>query len=908
MDNKKEMNEQKWFFTPVIINGEKVKVQDQMFQEAKKNGHSFFVARDNANSKTKQYTSFLGSGYFLEYEKTLPDSEKNLYEICAGSVAEIYDIDGTYEMVEFLDEDGERRTYDDIIEDFIDARMDFQTENYPDIPLSRSHFRIKQTDDTSEDKETPKEKISFHILIRNGYQFSNMEELGKFVKTFLKYAKKAYPKITGKINSKTPKGIIDTSIYSKNRCIRMLGHSKAISQERKSFRYPNFSTTNDTCDFSDFLASCVPHPCSGDAVFYPIILDKKEKKEKQKEIEQAKGDGVQEEFDENAVDMEELKNWVDIISDSRMDTRDTWLLVCWCLRGLTNKSPEGLELFKYKSSMSTKHDEESCDTEWYRDTGREDTLGIGSLILWAKEDNYEAYQNLVKTCKSTQNNINHCLNGSHCDLAKLFMRVYGDANIKIRSDENISYFGWNETTKLWEECSKHRLLNLISDVLVPYFLTLQKDIYAQIEALGKNDKDKEVTLKIRNKQVCKIVNNLKAIPFLKNISQAVAGKEFDKEFESKIINKSIYELPLKGGKIIDLKTLTVRDRTRNDYFSVELNVSYLSPKEVNFETHVLKFFKSITCDDPKLLDYHRRLWGYMMTGSIADRSLHIMWGNGCNGKSSIVNIFKKIMGDFAVSLDDDTMMKKSSGGAKPEMMDLLHSRCGFLPESEKKETINSKRVKTITGDDEISARHLYGSIIKFRTQCKPIFPTNHKPEIDIDDQAILDRLKLIPFLGRFTKNKKNSEYIKDLQETKLDEFFTWFCGGAFDWINGQELIPCESMNDEMDTYIKENNPIIDFLAETFDLISLEDYENIPTSEKKEWRCKTTDIFMEYGNWRQINGEKALGKVEFYKLLEKRGVVQKKDAKGTKCYLCRLKQEELPLRMLSNEGRSLGPPL
>ena len=234
MDNKKAMNEQKWFCSSVMINGKKVKAQAQMFLEAEKNGDTFFVARDNTNSKTKQYTSFKGSGYFLEYEKTLPDSEKNLYELCAGSVAEIYDIDGTYEMVEFLDEEGERKTNDDIIDDFIDARMDFQTENYPDIPLSRSDFRIKQTDDTSEDKGTPKEKISFHILIRNGYQFVNMEELGKFVKTFLKYAKKAYPKITGKTNSKMPKGLVDTSIYTPNRLIRMLGHSKAISPERKS--------------------------------------------------------------------------------------------------------------------------------------------------------------------------------------------------------------------------------------------------------------------------------------------------------------------------------------------------------------------------------------------------------------------------------------------------------------------------------------------------------------------------------------------------------------------------------------------------------------------------------------------------------------------------------------------------
>jgi len=848
MDNKKAMTTNVTFFPTKKL----------MVEDAEQKGHTFFVSKDydSKTGKEKKFASFIDINDFLTFENTIAVENKHHYEMLIGEVAEYYDID--YKV------NHKNRTIEDVVTDFIDARTDFQEIYFPDIPLEREHFCVKKTDDPEGNK------LSSHIIIRNGKKFANTKELKQFTKKFQDYIEKS--------SCYKEKVDFDPVPYGKDQNFRILGHSKFGQPDRRSYRCPEISEFNDTCDTKLFYASYL----EGTESFYPKFPTKSEEK-KEKEI-------IQEEYDENNVDIEELRNWVDIISDSRMDTRDTWLLLCWCLRGLTNKSQEGLELFKYKSSMSPsgKHDEEGCEREWYRDNGREDTLKLESLIHWAKEDNYEAYQNLVKICKSTQNNIHHCLNGSHCDLAKLFMRLYGDANIKIRSDETISYFGWNEETKLWEECSKHRLLNLISDVLVPYFLTLQKDFYAQIQALGKNDKDKEGLLSAKFKQICKMVCNLKTIPYLKNISLAIAGKEFDKEFESKVINKAIYLLPIKGGKIIDLKTLTVKDRTRNDYFSVELNVNYLS--DVNFETHVLKFFKSITCNDPNLLDYHRRLWGYMMTGSIADRSLHIMWGNGCNGKSSIVNIFKAIMGTFAVSLDDDTMMKKNSGGAKPEMMDLLHSRCGFLPESDKKETINSKRVKTITGDDEISARHLYGSIIKFRTQCKPIFPTNHKPEIDIDDQAILDRLKLIPFLGRFTKNKTNSDYIKDLQETKLDEFFTWFCGGAFDWINGQELIPCESMNAEMDTYIKENNPIIDFVADTFDLISLEEYEKIPILEKKDWRCKTSDMYMEYGNWRQINDEKLLGKHEFHKLLRNR-VAEKKDSKGTKCYLCRLKQEE-----------------
>ncbi len=50
------------------------------------------------------------------------------------------------------------------------------------------------------------------------------------------------------------------------------------------------------------------------------------------------------------------------------------------------------------------------------------------------------------------------------------------------------------------------------------------------------------------------------------------------------------------------------------------------------------------------------------------------------------------------------------------MMDLLYSRCGSLPESDKKEELNAKRIKSITGDGEINARHLFGHAVKFKTQ------------------------------------------------------------------------------------------------------------------------------------------------------------------------------------------------
>ena len=583
------------------------------------------------------------------------------------------------------------------------------------------------------------------------------------------------------------------------------------------------------------------------------------------------------------IDINDVKKLVDMLSIHRADVTQKWFKLCWCLHSIGNGSAEYLDIFKTFSSRSADmYNETSCDLYWNK-TKRHD-FSMGTLRYWAKQDNYEEYNNFIKSSKSAKGFITDSFNGSHYDLAKVFMFTYGTENIKITCAKDCTFFAWNEESKLWEESHKRKLSKIVSEVLYPQYLEMGRLIL--IELANCTDKGDEAMYTARLKQCQKMMGNLKSAPYVSNICSYISGYDYDKEFESKVINKSINELPIKGGRIINLKTLEVRDRNRNDFFSFELKVNFLGTK-CNYEKYVLPFFKSITCNSPELIDYHRRLWGYMMTGHISDRSLHIMWGNGCNGKSSIVNIFKGIMGIFAVSLDEDTMMKKSSAGAKPEMMDLLHSRCGILPESEKKESINSKRVKTITGDDEISARHLFGHQVKFRTQCKPIFPTNFKPEIDIDDKAILDRLKLIPFLGRFEKNKVNSDYIKDLVENKLNEFFTWFCTGARDWIGGDELIPCAEMNNQMDIYIKENNPIIDFLEETFDLISKEDYDKLDSAEKQFWRYKKTDMYPEYGCWRQLNGEKSMSKIEFNNLIEKRIVEIKVD--GIRFYLCRLKQ-------------------
>jgi hypothetical protein len=260
------MMDTKFFKNSIITeDGSRVSPQTLMFNDASQKEHKFFIARDyeytnkEGTCKTvKEYTSFLNINKFLNWKKLKPGTEDDsLYEMLSDKLVEIYDIDGDYTKDNFLNKDGSKRTAEDIINDFIDARLDFQEEFYSDISLVRDDFIIKQTLNPK-NIGTPQEKISFHILIRNRRIFETISDLKKFTTKFYSYAKEFYPKL-----------IFDKSIYSSNRAIRILGCCKLGQPDRKSFRYPNFSNMNDTCDERLFYASFL---CGGE-YYYPEISD-----------------------------------------------------------------------------------------------------------------------------------------------------------------------------------------------------------------------------------------------------------------------------------------------------------------------------------------------------------------------------------------------------------------------------------------------------------------------------------------------------------------------------------------------------------------------------------------------------------------------------------------------------------
>ena len=88
--------------------------------------------------------------------------------------------------------------------------------------------------------------------------------------------------------------------------------------------------------------------------------------------------------------------------------------------------------------------------------------------------------------------------------------------------------------------------------------------------------------------------------------------------------------PIKDGKVINLKNLQVRDRTREDNFFEELPVEFLDETP-----HADKFFGSLMKFNEDMIEVLQTISGYAMTGETNEKAFFVLYGSsGDNGKST----------------------------------------------------------------------------------------------------------------------------------------------------------------------------------------------------------------------------------------------------------------------------------
>jgi putative DNA primase/helicase len=341
--------------------------------------------------------------------------------------------------------------------------------------------------------------------------------------------------------------------------------------------------------------------------------------------------------------------------------------------------------------------------------------------------------------------------------------------------ENVKYDAgyihiYNPEGKLWKEADEGEFYSY----LCKYLCRSAKSMKTVING-------------VEDKRIDKLLENFDNKAYIKDIQERMYG---DLQCNGFVVTLDAIKdhLPIKNGKVFNLKTLDVRDRTKEDRFTFELQVEY-----VNKTPNADKFFSQIMSNETHR-EYLRKICGYCLTGETDARVFFIWYGSGSNGKSVVMTLMHDIMNDFFVQLADAVFQKtKDDGGPSPHLAELKGKRLGFYSEEETSDNmeINFKTLKRITGEDDVKCRYLFKNMIEFKTDVKLIMATNYTPRFKAD-KASLDRTKPIFFDNVFSDNPKDGEFEKDedfinkLRTTYLSEVFSWIAKGS------QEYYKCRN--------------------------------------------------------------------------------------------------------------------
>jgi len=206
----------------------------------------------------------------------------------------------------------------------------------------------------------------------------------------------------------------------------------------------------------------------------------------------------------------------------------------------------------------------------------------------------------------------------------------------------------------------------------------------------------------------------------------------------------------------------------------------------------LKFLDDIFNFDKELIRYVQKALGYSLSGLTNEQCVFFLYGTGRNGKSTFLEIVRKIMGEYATNIQPESiMMRMSSGNANSDIARLKGARLVTSVEPNEGMRLNEGLLKQITGDDMITARKLYGDEFEYRPEFKLWMATNHKPTIRGTDIGIWRRIHIIPFTTTIPENKVDKNLSDKLTE-ELPDILAWMMEGyrlwRFEGLNRPQIV------------------------------------------------------------------------------------------------------------------------
>lgn len=562
-------------------------------------------------------------------------------------------------------------------------------------------------------------------------------------------------------------------------------------------------------------------------------------------------DDDDEEEDETPIDpnfLKEIESLVEMLSPERVVSRDSWIEMGWIIYTITKGSQEGLKIWMTLSSMCPEtFSENVCISEWSR-------MYIGgytikTLRYMAGIDNPDAY-NRYQASKVKQHVLS-AVDGSHNDLAKAMYEMYGQKYVCASIKPKIWYmFNGNNWVEMEEG---HDLRTRISSDLVARFIHLCSETQQELAAVDDAEKSKVVQLDLRAKAIQKVIKNLKSSPFKNSVMKECEEVFYDPEFLGKL-GKNKYLIAFQNG-VYDLKLHCIRKGRPEDYLTLCMPKNYVPYSLQDADVvDVLAVLEKIFPDE-SVRKYFVDTTAEIFIGGNKRKLVSIWTGEGNNGKSIIKLLLQKLFGKYIIDLPTSVLVgpRTKAGSACPELARAGRGvRWVVAQEPNVREEINIGIVKELSGNDSFFIRTIYDKGGEITPLFKLALICNKLPRLPSDEQAIWNRIRVIPFEATFTSDYpedpdeqlRQKRFPKDeLLEDKLEGM-----AEAFGWY----LLDTLRRNQDM-KYVKEPPKVLaatEHYRKSNDVFAQYIDERLVKDEKGS--LTTMNVFSDFRDWHRLS--------------------------------------------------------
>ena len=305
---------------------------------------------------------------------------------------------------------------------------------------------------------------------------------------------------------------------------------------------------------------------------------------------------------------------------------------------------------------------------------------------------------------------------------------------------------------------------------------------------------------------------------------------------------------------IDLRTGLLRAHSQKDL------ISKLAP--VTFDPKAqcpkwLEFLHLVMKERTSLVTFLQRAFGCCLTGIASDKAMFILYGkDGDNGKSTMVDVIQRLLGDYATRTPTETFLKKKDGTIPNDVAKLKGARFVWASENERGSRLSESLIKEMTGSDKMSARFMRGEFFEFYPEFKPWLATNHKPQVR-GDRALWNRLKLIPFDVTIPKDQQLPPHeVVAMFRAEYPGILNWALQGCLDWQRNGLGVPEEVVQATRE-YESEQDTFAMFLSEKCVCVS-------------NARAAANALYKIYRSWAEEHGENPVSDKMFGPMLTERG--------------------------------------